>query len=144
MDHRSKNGNGGAVVILPPTPKVITGASLAQRQLSKRQRAVMAADAIDGVTSLTPTQAQIALICGVSLTYVLAARKLSPGERNAILQGYDVPRFTELLAPSRQLSLVGPVIPDLKAIPDHVLQNIARSVGSERMLAAACAVEHHA
>jgi hypothetical protein len=144
MGHHSTNGNGGAVTILPPTPKVITGQSLAHRELDKRQRAVLAADMFDGTVPFRPTQAQSALICGVSVTYVTAARKLSPGERSAILQGYDVTRFADLLRPPRQLSLAMPVLPTVKVLPDSVLENLIRSAGIERVLDIAAAVERAA
>jgi hypothetical protein len=139
-----KYSNGGAAAtLLPPIPtRTIVGASLAHRQLDARQRAVLAADVLDGVVTFTPTQAQIALICGVSVPYIMVARKLSPGKRAAILRGWDPTSFAELMNPPRQLSLAGPAIPDMRVITDIDLEHVARVVGVERMLAAAVAVEH--
>jgi hypothetical protein len=140
--HSYTSGGPQAATLLPPIPtRTIGGASLAHRQLDKRQRAVLAADVLDGVAAFTPTQAQIALICGVSVSYIVAARKLSPGKRAAILRGWDPTSFTDLLNPPRQLSLAGPVLPDIRVITDCDLEHVARVVGTERMLSAAVAVE---
>jgi hypothetical protein len=133
------NGSGAAIPAIPK--QTITGRSLVHRRLSKVQRAVLAADVIDGLAQYVQTDQQVAAAFGVSGTYVLAARKLSPRERSAILQGYDVVRFAELLRPPRQLSLARPTLPDLKVIPDSVLENLVRSVGTDRLLSIACAVE---
>jgi len=136
------NGGPVAATLLPPIPtQTIVGAGLANRHLDKRQRACLAADVIDGVTTLTPSQKQLADLFNVSVRYVQLARNLSPGKRAAILRGFDSLPFAELMNPPRQLSLAGPVIPDMKVIPDIVLENLARAVGPERMLAAACAAE---
>jgi hypothetical protein len=144
MVYHSTNGNGGAATILPPTiNKVITGAGLANRRLDKRQRACLVADVIDGVVTFIPSQQQLAHIFGVSVPYIELARKLPIGKRTAILRGFDPVSFTDLMNPPRQLSLRGPVIPDLKVIPDTVLENLARAVGVDRLLAAAIAVEHN-
>jgi hypothetical protein len=144
MGHHSTNGNGGAVTILPPATQVITGASLAHRQLDKRQRAVLVVGVREGTVRFTPTMAQLALLFNVSTTYVLAASKLSPGERSAIMQGYEVTRFADLLRPPRQLSLAMPVIPTVKVISDTELQDLVRCVGTERLINAAVAVERAA
>jgi hypothetical protein len=143
MDHHSKNGNGGAVTILPPTTKVITGVSVAHRQLDARQLAVLAADVADRLATFIPSQQQLARIFGVSVPYIRAAQKLSPSRRAAILRGEDSTSFAELMNPPRQLSLAGPVIPDMKMIPDTVLENIIRVTGVERVLEIACAVENN-
>jgi hypothetical protein len=139
MEFHSKNGNGGAE-ILPPTTKVITGQSLAHRQLDKRQRACLAADVLDGMVRFTPTMAQIASILNVSPTYVLAASKLTPGKRNAILRGGDPVSFTDLVRPTRQLQLRLPT-PNCASITNSYLKTVIRAAGVERTLEAACAVE---
>jgi len=143
MDLRSHTGNGGAVTILPPTPTTIRGRSLANRKLDKRQRACLAADVVEGLTAVAPTQAQAAAMLGVSATYIQIARKLPPGKRAAILHGFDPTSFAELKLP-RHLALP---IPDAKVmikseITDTELEDLARTVGVDRMLAAAVAVEH--
>jgi hypothetical protein len=138
MDLHSRNGNGGAVTILPPTAKVITGTSLVHRQLSKAQRAVLAADVIDGLARYVPTNQQVAAAFGVSRPYIDIARKLTPGKREAILRGWDQTSFAELMHPPRQLSLAGPMIP---IVSDVDLENLARRVGCERMLTAALVAE---
>jgi hypothetical protein len=102
----SSYSNGHGTAILPPTTqKVITGASIVHRQLDKRQRAILAADVLDGMVRLDPSQKQLAQIFGVSVVYVAIARKLSPGKRVAILRKWDPTPFTELMnPPPRQLS----------------------------------------
>jgi hypothetical protein len=142
--HSYISGGPQAATLLPPIPTpTIVGAGLANRQLDKRQRAILAADVLDGVVRLDPSQKQLAQIFGVSVPYVMIARKLSPGKRAAILRGWDPTPFTELMnPPPRQLSLAGPVIPTMKAITDIDLQNLIRTVGIERALDAAVAVEH--
>jgi hypothetical protein len=141
-DHHAKNGNGGAVTILPPTTKVIRGVSLAHRELDAPQLAVLAADVADRLVTFIPSQQQLARLFGVSVPYIRAAQRLSPSQRAAILRGLDPVSFTDLVNPPR-LSLAGPMIPDLKVIPDIVLENLARAVGVDRLLAAAIAVEHN-
>jgi hypothetical protein len=131
------NGNGGAF-ILPPTPKVIHGASLAHRHLNARQRAVLAADALDGLVRYVPTQNQTAAEFGVSVPYITAARRLSPDQRAAILQGSDSTSFAELIQPrQRRLKLLTPNL----AITDDELVKAVRAVGVNRVLDAAVAAE---
>jgi hypothetical protein len=135
MGLHSHNGNGGAVILPPPT-RTIYGRSLAHRQLDKRERAILAADVIDGLARIVPTQAQVAAMFGVSVPYVQIARDLSPGKRAAILHGRDPTSFAKLARPSRQLTL--PVVTE---IPNSVLENLIRSAGIERVLDVAAAVE---
>jgi hypothetical protein len=142
MEFHLKNGNGGAD-ILPPSTKTIGGRGLARRKLDPRQKACLVADVLAGLTVFTPSQKQLANLFNVSVVYVETARRLAPSKREAILRGWDQTSFADLMNPPRQLSLAMPVIPDLKAIPDVVLENLARAVGTERMLAAAVAVENN-
>jgi hypothetical protein len=81
MEHFLLNGNGGAGTILPPIKKTVSGHSLAHRHLTKRERAILAANLFDGLVRLTPTQRQVADLCGVSLTYVRYALALPPDVR---------------------------------------------------------------
>jgi hypothetical protein len=142
--HSYTNGGPLAATLLPPIPtRTIVGAGLANRHLDKRQRACLAADVIDGVVKLNPSMKQLADIFGVSTTYIELARKLPIGKRAAILRGWDQTSFAELMP--RRSAMLPALITDVKAeIPDIVLENLARSVGVERMLAAAVAVEHAA
>jgi hypothetical protein len=113
------------------------------RQLTKRQRAILAADVLDGLVTFSPSQKQLADLLDVSVPYINVARRLSAGKRTAILRGWDSVSFTELMSPPpRQLSLAGPVIPNMKVITDADLENLVRNAGIERVLEAACAVEH--
>jgi hypothetical protein len=132
--------NGRSAAILPL--RTIRGHSLAHCQLTKQQRAVLAADVIDGLAAFVPSHKEVATIFGVSTPYINVARRLSAGKRTAILRGWDPVSFTELMNPPRQVSLVGPVIPNMKVITDADLENLVRNAGIERVLEAACAVEH--
>jgi hypothetical protein len=122
---------------------VITGVRLVHRRLSKAQRAVLAADVIDGLARYVPTNQQVCADFGVSQPYVDIARKLTPGRRKAILQGEDKTSFATLMNPPRQLSLAGPVIPNMRVITDADLEQMIRAVGFERALAVAVQVEHN-
>jgi hypothetical protein len=101
--------------------------------------AFMGADLVRGVTCLVrPTITQAAFLCRVNRTYVTYAVKRQ-AERAEIEMG--------------RIPLVPPASPVAEAdgtalpmsitgqIPDHDLIDIARSVGAERMLAAAIAAE---
>jgi hypothetical protein len=64
------NGSNSAI------PLRVTGNYLAHRRLSKRQRAIIAASAMDGRTEFVEmTQTQIARHCGVSLAYARLLRR---------------------------------------------------------------------
>jgi hypothetical protein len=105
MSFLSQNGNGGGQ-ILPPTTR-ISGRSLVHRQLDARQRACLAAGVLDGTSQFDPSVKQLADIFGVSIPYIMTARKLSLGKRIAILRGWDPTSFAELRR-QPQLRLPGP------------------------------------
>jgi hypothetical protein len=130
----STNGNGGAV-ILPPTPKVIRGRSLAHKRLDKRQGACLAADVIEGLTVITPTQAQVATMCGVSLAYVRIALGIPPGKRAAILRGWDSTPFAALITKTGTTKVIN------TKITDTALVKAIRAIGTERVLNAAVVAE---
>jgi hypothetical protein len=123
---------------------VITGVSLVHRRLSKAQRAVLAANVIDGLARYVPTNQQVYADFGVSQPYVDIARRLTPQRREAILQGEDRTSFATLVNPPRQMSLAMPVIPNMRVITDADLEQMIRAVGLERALAVAVQVEHNA
>jgi hypothetical protein len=129
--------SNGAGTAIPETPTVITGASLVHRHLNKRQRAVLAANVVDGLARFVPTNRQVADIFGVSQGYIDAARRLSPDKRKAILSGRDSTSFVDLLNGHRQLALPSPQ----PVIDDARLIDVIRAAGIERTLAAAVAVE---
>jgi hypothetical protein len=134
MAFHSTNGNGGAV-ILPPTPKVLTGRSLAHRRLDKRQRAILAANVLDKLTVFDPSQKQIAEMFGVSVVYVQLACGLSPGKREAILRGWDKTPFAALMPKSGTMKVIN------SKITDRELVKAVRTIGVERVLTAAVAAE---
>jgi hypothetical protein len=113
---------------------VITGASLAHRQLDKRQKAVLAAAMLDGMVTFAPSQKQLADLLNVSVTYIVAARKLSPGKRTAILKGWDSTSFADLVHSQQR-------VPNCASITNLQLEHVIRAVGVERALEAACAVD---
>jgi hypothetical protein len=97
---------------------------------------------IDGLAAFVPSHKEVATIFHVSQPYVDAARKLRPGQRAAVMNGRVTP-FTSLVEHPRQLSLAGPVIPNMKMITDADLENLVRNAGIERVLEAAVQVERN-
>jgi hypothetical protein len=78
------------------------------------------------------TNQQVATAFSVSHTYIDIARKLIPGKREAILRGWDSTSFAELLP-----------VPHCASVTDKHLETVIRIAGIERVLEAACAVEHN-
>jgi hypothetical protein len=135
------NGSNGSATLLPPIPtQTIVGAGLANRRLDKRQRACLCADVIAGLVTFTPSQQQLAHIFGVSVPYIEIARKLPTGKRTAILRGLDPVSFVELMP--RRPALVP--APNCAWITNLQLEHVIRVAGIERVIEAACAVEHAA
>jgi hypothetical protein len=133
--------NGSGTAILPPiTTRTITGASLSHRQLDARQKAVLAADVLNGTVAFSPSQKQLADLLGVSVTYIVAARKLSPSKRTAILKGWDPTSFADLVHSQRQMRLKL-LAPNCASITNLQLEHVIRAVGVERALEAAVQVE---
>jgi hypothetical protein len=127
--------NGRSAAILPL--RTIRGHSLAHCQLTKQQRAVLAADVIDGLAAFVPSHKEVATIFGVSTPYINVARRLSPGKRAAILKGWDPTSFTDLVHPQqRQLR-----VPNCASITNSYLETVIRAVGVDRALEAAVQVE---
>jgi hypothetical protein len=122
------------------TPRVIDGRSLVHRRLDARQKAVLAADVVDGLATIRLTTKQLAEIFNVSVPYIALARELSPEKRSGIITGTDSTSFAGLLnAPAPTLALPAP---NWKAlIDDTSLFNIVSAVGIDRVLSAASAVE---
>jgi hypothetical protein len=76
------NGNRAA------RPVVARGVSLAhQTKLSKSQRAVLAADILDGRRVYQPTRVELATLVGVSAPMIVKAQSLSPAARAMIAKG---------------------------------------------------------
>jgi hypothetical protein len=139
--HSYISGGLQAATLLPPiTTRVITGRSLVHRQLDARQKACLAADVLDGMATFSPSQTQLADLLGVSTSYIVAARRLSPGKRVAILKGWDPTSFADLVRPQHQprLKLLAPNCP---SITNLQLEHVIRAVGVDRALEAAVAVE---
>jgi hypothetical protein len=127
--------NGRSAAILPL--RTIRGHSLAHCQLTKQQRAVLAADVIDGLAAFVPSHKEVATIFGVSTPYINVARRLSPGKRAAILKGWDPTSFADLVHPQqRQLR-----VPNCASITNSYLETVIRAVGVDRALEAAVQVE---
>ena len=78
----SPNGNGSARF------RVERGISLAhQTRLSKSQRAVIAADILDGVRLYQPTRVDLVGLLNVSVSMIAQAQCLSPAARDRIANG---------------------------------------------------------
>ena len=136
--HSYISGGPQAATLLPPIPtRTIVGAGLANCHLDKRQRAVLAADVLDGMATVALSQKQLADIFDVSVPYINVARKLSPGKRAAILRDWDPTSFADLVHPQqRQLR-----VPNCASITNLQLEHVIRAVGVDRALEAAVAVE---
>jgi hypothetical protein len=87
MQHTSyNNGNGSATAAT-----VIAGRGIPHLQCNKRQRAVLAAEILDGRTILQPCIKQLSQLLGVNEEYIRLARTFSPQKREAVLGGWDTP-----------------------------------------------------
>jgi hypothetical protein len=87
-----------------PAVRVVDAHSLAHRKAPKAVAACDAADLVDALTRLqNPTIKVAAVACAVSQSYVVAALRLSPAQRDAVRRG------------ERPL-----VLPPLKALPAPV------------------------
>jgi hypothetical protein len=70
------------------TPKVVRGRGLPARRLSKVQLAVLAAETKEGAAILNDwSNGQLSAVFGVSVTYIAAALKASPVQREAVRRG---------------------------------------------------------
>ena len=68
-----------------PAVRVVDAHSLAHRKIDKAVAACNAADLVDGLTQLlNPTIKVAAVACDVSQSYVVAALRLSPVQRDAV------------------------------------------------------------
>jgi hypothetical protein len=89
--------------------RVISGRGLAHRRLNARQRAVLAADVVDGMVTIQLSAKQVAQLLGVSVPYITLAQQFAPEKRTAILGGKDDTSFAGLLnPPAPQLALPAP------------------------------------
>ena len=69
--------------------KSVDAHSLPGRKLSQAAKACDAADCLDGITTLVnPTLRVVAYAYGVSVSYVAAAQRLSPGQRDAVRKNW--------------------------------------------------------
>ena len=134
MLNTTKNGHGATVV------PMLKGAGIANRRADKRQLACLAAAVIEGDAGFKPSMRQLSQLFGVSVAYVGLARQFSPAKRKAIIAGEATINFTTLLnGPKAPLALPAP-----KVVSDAELEAIISSVGIDRTLTAAAAVETHA
>ena len=115
--------------------KTMSGKGLSHRKLDKRQRAVIAANACDGIVDIDLSNRQIAELFGVSISYIWIARQLSSEERAAILSGKDTTSFHDL---AKHLALPAPKKNgNGHALDDAALLEIVRTAGVNRVLDAA-------
>jgi hypothetical protein len=74
--------------VQPPALKILDAHSLAHRKNSKAAKACDGADILDGRVSLQNlTGRLVAQAQGVSQTYIAAARRLTPAQRDAVRRG---------------------------------------------------------
>jgi hypothetical protein len=105
------NGNGSARI------RVERGISLAhQTRLSKSQRAVIAADILDGARLYQPTRVDLVGLLNVSVSMIDQAQRLSPAARTRIANGKaTLATFKEHPAPTQVLHLFAEMEPALEA-----------------------------
>jgi hypothetical protein len=123
-------GNGGA------NRHVLSGKSLAHRQLNKRQLACLAANVADGSDEYQPTVQQLARLFGVSVPYIAIAQKLTPEKRRAILERGDSTSFGLLSSAISRFALPKPAV----SPTDEQLVRLVHAVGAERLFKAIEAV----
>jgi len=66
---------------------VTHGVSVSHQKLTKSQRAVAAANVLDGISGYQPTQVDMSKAFGVSIPMIAEARRLSPAARERIAKG---------------------------------------------------------
>jgi hypothetical protein len=119
------NGNGTSGL------RSINGTSLSQklRRMTASQKAVVAADIIDGrLMVMGLTRKAVTSLCGSSPNYVSAALRCTPEQRAAIVRGER-----PLIRPRPRTS--API--DWAKIDDATLVEAVRRIGLERTLDAA-------
>ncbi len=123
-------------------PRALSGAALAQRlrRLSAAERAILAADIVDGRVILQNlTVKAIAAITGANLSYVHAALRCTPEQRERIRRGER-----PLILPKNAARPSSAPTFDWDSIDDDALAETVRRIGVDRMLDAAVAAEHAA
>ena len=133
MTMHTTNGNGSAIA----ARQVLSGRGLAHRRLNKRQRAVLAADVVDGLVTVQLTAKQVAQLLGVSAPYIALAQQFTPEKRAAIMSGKDDTSFVACSIPPAPLALPAPslAISWDGANDDALLANV-RAAGITRTWAA--------
>jgi hypothetical protein len=117
----------------------VSGRFLAHNHLSPVEHAFMADDLFMGTTQLVlPTMTQAAALARVNVTYAWAAHKRR-AKRTDIETGLIPLVPPRLVAPKPNGAAV--FVPQALDIDEPTLIRIARTVGAERMLAAAVAAE---
>ena len=127
----SLNGNGAS------HRRCLSGASLAQivRNMSPSERAVMAADILDGrIVVMGLTRRIVTAMCRATPNYVDAALRCTPEQRAAIARGER-----PLIRPRPRAT--API--DWATIDDATLVEAVRRIGLERTLDAAIAADRH-
>jgi hypothetical protein len=84
------------------TLRVVRGVSLAHRRLNAYQRAVIAADILDGRVVYQPTEQELARSLKVSVPYIERARRLTPDQRRHLA-------ISTMPAPMQQLKAAAKV-----------------------------------
>jgi hypothetical protein len=122
----------------------ITGRSLAGRipHMTPVERAVLAAEILEGKVALVDVMAKtVAVLCGVSTTYVAGAAKLSQAERVEVLAGQR--SLLEPNQPRPRHRAPAPAI-DYAAELERILAEAINQIGKDPVLDAAVAAEQQA
>jgi hypothetical protein len=122
----SGNGNGATSI------RLISARSLSHRHLTKAQRALIGAAILEGAIRPQDLPRRIvAQLVDCSVTYLAAAQRLAPQQREAVDRGHR-----PLISPPSTHRLPKPRIPPT----DEQLVQLARAVGAERLFRAIEAV----
>jgi hypothetical protein len=118
--------------------RTLSGASLAQkiRRMTPPQRAVMAAEILDGALIVQNLTAKsIVMIVNANMAYVCAALRSTPEQRELVKRGQRP------LIPTRARALRAPAAIDWHSVDDAALTETVRSIGIERTLSALALAE---
>ena len=115
---------------------IVTGRNLANRELSACQRAALVELTLRGAIDFQPCRNQLTHIMKASATYVGIAQSLPSSELFAIAFGKVSISFAALMAARKWASAREVIVPT-----DDELDDVARTVGPDRMLNAAARVE---
>lgn len=125
-------GSGVKPTVTLPALRVVDAHSLPNRKASKAVRAVDGADILDGLISLQNLTARlVAMAQGISLSYLAAARRLTPAQRNEVRR-----EERPLVLPTKPvpLPLPPPAVANSGQSAEQRLEDLATEMGVAKAL----------